>query len=67
MTIDKRLVIGGLTFGAGWGLAGFCPGPGIVSMASGEVKAAVFVAAMLVGMVIFEIVERSGLRQRVGA
>jgi uncharacterized protein len=31
--IDKRLVLGGLTFGAGWGLAGFCPGPGIVSMA----------------------------------
>ena len=65
--IDKRLLIGGLTFGAGWGLAGFCPGPGVVSMASGEVKAAVFVAAMLAGMVIFEVIERSGLRQRVGA
>ena len=65
--IDKRLVIGGLTFGAGWGLAGFCPGPGVVSMVSGEVKAAVFVAAMLVGMVIFEVSERSSLRRRVGA
>ncbi|MDP1780613.1 MAG: hypothetical protein Q8L18_01875 [Hydrogenophaga sp.] len=65
--IDKRLLIGGLTFGAGWGMAGFCPGPGVVSMASGEVKGAVFVAAMLVGMVIFEIAERTGLRQRVGA
>jgi uncharacterized membrane protein YedE/YeeE len=65
--IDKRLVLGGLTFGAGWGLAGFCPGPGIVSMASGEVKAAVFVAAMVVGMVIYELVERSGLRQRMRA
>ena len=65
--IDKRLLIGGLTFGAGWGLAGFCPGPGVVSMAFGEVKAAVFVAAMLVGMVIFEVIERSGLRRRVGA
>ena len=65
--IDKRLVIGGLTFGAGWGLAGFCPGPGVVSMVSGEVKAAVFVAAMLVGMVIFEVIERSSLRRRVGA
>ena len=31
--IDKRLVIGGLLFGAGWGLAGFCPGPALVSMA----------------------------------
>ncbi len=65
--IDKRLVLGGLTFGAGWGLAGFCPGPGIVSMASGEVKAAVFVAAMVAGMVVFEVAERSGLRRRVGA
>ncbi|MET4576546.1 DUF6691 family protein [Ottowia thiooxydans] len=65
--IDKRLVLGGLTFGVGWGLAGFCPGPGIVSMASGEVKAAVFVAAMVVGMAIFEIAERTGLRQRMGA
>lgn len=62
--IDKRLVIGGLTFGAGWGLAGFCPGPGIVSMASGEVKAAVFVAAMVAGMVLFEIAERSAFRKR---
>ncbi len=65
--IDKRLVIGGLTFGAGWGLAGFCPGPGIVSMASGEWKATVFVGAMVVGMVIFEVAERAGLRRRRGA
>ena len=65
--IDKRLVLGGLTFGAGWGLAGFCPGPGIVSMASGEVKAAVFVAAMMAGMMIFEIAERTVFRRRVRA
>ena len=65
--IDKRLVLGGLTFGAGWGLAGFCPGPGIVAMASGEVKAALFVVAMIAGMVIFEIAERTGLRRRMGA
>lgn len=48
--IDKPLVVGSLIFGAGWGLAGFCPGPGIVSMAAGQPKAAVFVAAMLAGM-----------------
>ena len=53
-SIDKRLVIGSLTFGAGWGLAGFCPGPGLVSMASGEVKGLVFVAAMVAGMAVFE-------------
>lgn len=58
--IDKPLVVGSLIFGAGWGLAGFCPGPGIVSMASGEPKAAVFVAAMLAGMLGFELLERAG-------
>jgi len=56
--IDKRLIGGGLLFGAGWGLAGFCPGPAIVSLGAGQPKAAVFVAAMLAGMAVFEIVER---------
>ncbi len=56
--IDKRLLIGSLIFGAGWGLAGFCPGPSIVSMASGDVKATVFVGAMVTGMLIFAAVER---------
>ncbi|MES2480518.1 MAG: DUF6691 family protein [Pseudomonadota bacterium] len=56
--VDKPLVIGALLFGAGWGLAGFCPGPGIVSMASGEPKGLVFVVAMIVGMVIFEVSDR---------
>ena len=57
--IDKRLVLGGLTFGVGWGLAGFCPGPGLVSMASGEVKAAVFVASMVAGMLVYEWADRT--------
>jgi uncharacterized membrane protein YedE/YeeE len=60
--IDKRLVLGSLLFGAGWGLAGFCPGPGIVSMAAGQPKAAVFVAAMIAGMVVFEWLDRLGRR-----
>lgn len=56
--IDKRLIIGGLLFGAGWGLAGFCPGPGIVTMATGEPKAAVFVVAMIAGMLVFQFTDR---------
>lgn len=56
--IDRRLVIGSLVFGAGWGLAGFCPGPGLVSMAAGEPKALVFVAAMVAGMFLFDLGER---------
>ena len=56
--IDRRLVLGSLTFGVGWGLAGFCPGPGLVALGAGEAKAAVFVAAMVGGMLLFELVER---------
>jgi len=60
--IDKRLILGALLFGAGWGLAGFCPGPGIVSMVAGQPKAAVFVVAMLAGMLVFEWTHRRGRR-----
>lgn len=56
--VDKRLVVGGLTFGVGWGIAGFCPGPGLVALGAGEAKAVVFVAAMVAGMALFEVIER---------
>jgi len=56
--IDRRLIAGGLLFGIGWGIAGFCPGPSLVALGMGEVKAFVFVAAMLAGMGIFELLER---------
>ena len=52
--IDAPLVIGSLLFGAGWGLAGFCPGPALVSMAAGQDKALVFVLAMLAGMALLD-------------
>jgi uncharacterized membrane protein YedE/YeeE len=61
--IDRRLIIGSLTFGAGWGLAGFCPGPGLVTMGSGEPKAALFVAAMIGGMALFEVLDRRAVSQ----
>ena len=53
-TIDRRLVVGGLLFGIGWGLAGFCPGPALVAAAAGYGKAVLFCGAMLVGMFAFE-------------
>jgi len=56
--IDRQLVLGSLTFGAGWGIAGFCPGPGLVAAGMGEVKALVFVVAMLCGMGIHALIER---------
>lgn len=56
--IDRRLVLGSLAFGAGWGLAGFCPGPALASLATGAVQPLIFCAAMLAGMGIFELLER---------
>jgi len=52
--ITKPLIVGSLIFGAGWGIAGFCPGPALVALGSGHLKALVFIAAMLVGMEICE-------------
>ena len=51
--VDRALVLGSMMFGVGWGLAGFCPGPALVSMAAGTDKAWVFVMAMVLGMVVF--------------
>jgi uncharacterized membrane protein YedE/YeeE len=55
--IDKRLVFGGLTFGVGWGLAGYCPGPALASIATGGSKPIVFTLAMIAGMVVFEVLD----------
>ena len=62
--IDAKLIGGSALFGIGWGIAGFCPGPGLVSMAAGEVKGLVFVLAMLMGMVVFEWLERMSAKTR---
>lgn len=50
--VDLPLVAGAALFGIGWGLAGYCPGPGLVAAAAGSHQAVVFVAAMLVGMAL---------------
>lgn len=54
--IDRRLVIGALAFGSGWGLAGFCPGPALVAVGAGSTEAFVFTGAMVAGMGIFELI-----------
>jgi uncharacterized membrane protein YedE/YeeE len=56
--IDRRLLAGSALFGVGWGLAGFCPGPALVALGMGEGRAAIFVAAMLAGMWLYEVLER---------
>lgn len=54
-SIDHKLIIGSTIFGVGWGLAGFCPGPSIVSILQGGYQPIVFVISMLVGMLFFEL------------
>ena len=65
--IDRRLVLGGLAFGIGWGLAGFCPGPALVATAMGQGKAIVFTIAMVAGMLVFEALEKRRAARRDGA
>jgi len=58
--LDKPLLIGSLVFGVGWGISGFCPGPAVVSAAAGQPKAWIFVAAMLAGMALYNMIEQRG-------
>lgn len=53
-SIDRPLVVGSALFGVGWGLAGFCPGPALTSLASLRLEPVLFVLSMLAGMAIFE-------------
>jgi len=61
--LDRRLILGSLAFGIGWGMAGLCPGPALVSMAAGQGKALLFVLAMLAGMRLFDFLERQTQRR----
>ncbi len=48
--IDARIIVGPATFGIGWGLAGFCPGPAFTALTTGGTAALIFVVSMLIGM-----------------
>lgn len=50
--MDRKLAIGALIFGAGWGIGGLCPGPAIADLAIAPAPAAMFIAAMLAGMAV---------------
>lgn len=52
--IDRNLVLGSMLFGIGWGVAGFCPGPALAMLVTGNYSVLVFVLAMTVGMFVFE-------------
>lgn len=50
LQVDRRLLIGAALFGLGWGTAGICPGPALVSLATGDMSIVVFVVMMAIGM-----------------
>ncbi len=56
--IDRRLIGGSLLFGIGWGIAGICPGPAVAILLTGHWQVILFVATMLIGMALFEALER---------
>jgi len=56
-TINKKLLIGAMLFGIGWGLVGICPGPGIVLLGTGQWQAYVFIPAMIMGMRVYQWLE----------
>ncbi len=58
--IDSRLLLGSLVFGIGWGIAGICPGPSVVLAGTGSIEALVFLAAMLLGMGIYQNLQGRG-------
>ncbi|MGE7152424.1 YeeE/YedE family protein [Methylobacterium sp. NI91] len=57
--LDPRLLVGAAVFGLGWGLAGLCPGPALTILTVVPAPAATFVAAMVVGMLMFRLVPSS--------
>ncbi len=61
--IDARLVLGSISFGIGWGLAGYCPGPAVASVVTG-LKPMIFVVSMLLGMALYERLQKLSSHQK---
>ncbi len=57
--VDRRLMVGAVLFGIGWGLVGYCPGPALAALGFGGGMTLLFVAAMLVGMAVFTVFEQT--------
>lgn len=57
--VDARLIIGSALFGIGWGMAGLCPGPAVATLGLGLLPTAVFVTAMVIGMLLFRLLPQA--------
>ncbi len=51
-TVDFRLLFGAASFGIGWGLSGYCPGPALVSLVSGADAVIVLAFSMMMGLLL---------------
>jgi uncharacterized membrane protein YedE/YeeE len=60
--LDPRLLAGAAVFGVGWGLIGLCPGPALTLLTVAPAPAATFVAAMVIGMLLFRLVPSAALK-----
>lgn len=56
--IDRRLIGGAALFGFGWGIAGYCPGPGLAGLGIGSTEALWFVPAMITGIIVHSLFDR---------
>jgi uncharacterized protein len=56
-SIDRKLIIGSMIFGVGWGLSGYCPGPAIALLAAPNTEALYFLPAILAGWGLYELYE----------
>ena len=61
--IDRKLIFGAVLFGIGWGLAGYCPGPALVSLASGQSQSILFVSSMAAGVALYKLRPLRKMRQ----
>lgn len=60
--VDSKLIVGSIIFGLGWGWAGICPGPGLVSLISGDIRFILFVGSLLIGMFAYQFIDRKFLK-----
>jgi len=65
--LDAPLIAGSLIFGAGWGLVGYCPGPALASLLLGRWETALFVMAMIAGMLLHRAYDRGLTAGRSGS
>jgi len=56
--IDSSLIVGSALFGIGWGMIGFCPAPGIASLAFGNLQTLIFIVTMLIGVYLAKIIKK---------